>query len=336
MDHPEAPHPEQFARRAGQVGALTDPLRLLALSVLAQEPHHALMEEELGRRLHLTGDALTNGSTGALDVLAAHGLIDRRDGVASLTLDAWQHFRSIVAPRSATPEGLPRGVPIAPDEVDWSRYPAVIRRIAQQLGQRFRTTFSQHTVDRHIADSYDELASRSQVSRHLPMLTNRLATDRLSSIAAARGITLRPVPAILFVCQQNAGRSQLASAWAQHLAGDLIVVASAGTDPAPGVQPVVRAILEEAGLSAEQTPRPLTDDAVRCADVIVTMGCGDACPVMPGRRYFDWPVQDPAGQPRHVVETIFEDIKGRVDDLLCEMGLTQLGRSGPQGSDGNP
>lgn len=254
-------------------------------------------------------------------MLLEHDLITGHDDVVMLTVDSWQHFRAIITPRTLDQEGLPVGVPTI-RETDWSGYPTVVRRIAEQLAQRFRTTFSQNTVHRYVAESYDELTSRSQVSRHLPMLTNRLATERLSAVAAARGIGLRPVPSILFVCVHNAGRSQLAMAWAWELAGDLITVESAGSAPAEAVHPAVLDYLTETGLELpEMVPSMLTESLVRAADVIVTMGCGDACPVIPGRRYFDWDVTDPSGQPLEAIRGIAADIRTRVDGLLAELGI---------------
>lgn len=306
-------------RRASQLQALTEPVRLLALSFLAQEPDHALSKADLARVLHLAPAELDEHLTLLLD----SGLVVLVDGVVTLSVDSWQHFRAIIAPRSLGPGGLPQGVPMA-HEVDWAGYPTVVRRVAEQLAQRFSTTFSRNTVHRYVAESYDELSSRSRVSRHLPMLTNRLATERLSDVAAARGITLRPVPSILFVCVHNAGRSQMAMAWAQKLAGDLITVGSAGSAPAAAIHPAVLDYLTEAGLEVPlQPPRVLTEDLIRAGDVIVTMGCGDACPVIPGRRYFDWDVRDPGGQSLEVVQEIATDIRDRVDSLLADLGIRE-------------
>ncbi|QDO88144.1 ArsR family transcriptional regulator [Ornithinimicrobium ciconiae] len=311
---------EVLRRRAAQLQALTEPVRLLALSFLAQEPDHALSKSDLAAQLHLTPSDLEV----QLEVLVDSGLVALLDEVVTLTVDSWQHFRAIIAPKSTGPGGLPQGFPMA-RETDWSGYPAVVRRIADQLAQRFRTTFSRNTVHRYVAESYDELSSRSKVSRHIPMLTNRLATERLAGVAAARGIVLHPVPSILFVCVHNAGRSQMAMAWAEHLAGDLITVQSAGSTPAVVVHPTVLTYLGEAGLELPRHgPRVLTEDLVRTADIIVTMGCGDACPVIPGRRYFDWDVPDPGGQPLEAVREIAEEIRGRVDHLLAELGIGEV------------
>jgi arsenate reductase (thioredoxin) len=127
-------------------------------------------------------------------------------------------------------------------------------------------------------------------------------------------------PTVLFVCVHNAGRSQMAAGYLQHLAGDRIEVLSAGSAPASGVNPVaVRAMAEEGIDLARAEPKILTDAAVRSADVVVTMGCGDACPFYPGTRYEDWELDDPAGQGIEAVRPIRDDIRRRVEGLVAEL-----------------
>jgi arsenate reductase len=127
-------------------------------------------------------------------------------------------------------------------------------------------------------------------------------------------------PSVLFVCVHNAGRSQMAAAWLTHLAGDRVEVRSAGSNPGSEVNPAAVAAMAEAGidLSAE-TPKMLTVDAVREADVCITMGCGDTCPVFPGKRYLDWQLEDPAGQGVEAVRPIRDEIKALVEDLIAEI-----------------
>ncbi|MCA5924275.1 arsenate reductase ArsC [Curtobacterium oceanosedimentum] len=126
------------------------------------------------------------------------------------------------------------------------------------------------------------------------------------------------VPTVLFVCVHNAGRSQMAAGYLQHLAGDRVDVRSAGSEPADQLNPVVaQAMLEEGiDIRAEQ-PALLSTDAVRAADVVVTMGCGDACPVFPGKRYEDWELRDPAGLDLEAVRPIRDDVRARVEDLIA-------------------
>ncbi|MGD9482782.1 arsenate reductase ArsC [Streptomyces sp. TRM70308] len=127
-------------------------------------------------------------------------------------------------------------------------------------------------------------------------------------------------PSVLFVCVHNAGRSQMAAAWLTHLAGDRVEVRSAGSAPADEVNPAAVEAMREVGidLSAE-VPKVLTVDAVRASDVVITMGCGDTCPVFPGKRYLDWKLDDPAGQGVDAVRPIRDEIRTRVEDLITDI-----------------
>ena len=129
-------------------------------------------------------------------------------------------------------------------------------------------------------------------------------------------------PTVLFVCVHNAGRSQMAAGYLQHLAGDRIDVLSAGSQPADQVNPAAVAAMAEEGIDiARQVPKLLSDSAVRRADVVVTMGCGDECPFYPGKRYEDWVLEDPAGQGVDAVRPIRDEIRGRVEALIGELAL---------------
>ncbi|MCY0956758.1 arsenate reductase ArsC [Streptomyces sp. H27-H5] len=132
-----------------------------------------------------------------------------------------------------------------------------------------------------------------------------------------------PKPSVLFVCVHNAGRSQMAAAWLAHLAGDRAEVRSAGSAPAAGVNPAAVAAMSEVGIDiSAQAPKVLTVDAVRASDVVITMGCGDTCPVFPGTRYLDWKLDDPAGQGVEAVRPIRDEIKARVEALIAEITPT--------------
>ncbi|MGW4227369.1 arsenate reductase ArsC [Streptomyces bauhiniae] len=129
-------------------------------------------------------------------------------------------------------------------------------------------------------------------------------------------------PSVLFVCVHNAGRSQMAAAFLTHLAGDRVEVRSAGSAPADAVNPAVVQAMAEVGIDlSAQTPKVLTTDAVRASDVVITMGCGDACPVFPGKQYLDWTLDDPAGQGVAAVRPIRDEIERRVRALLAGLGL---------------
>ncbi|MCB0915804.1 MAG: arsenate reductase ArsC [Actinobacteria bacterium] len=127
-------------------------------------------------------------------------------------------------------------------------------------------------------------------------------------------------PSVLFVCVHNAGRSQMAAAWLTHLAGDRVEVRSAGSAPAETVNPaVVAAMLEEGIDISAEIPKVLTTDAVKESDVVITMGCGDVCPVFPGKRYEDWVLEDPAGQGVEAVRPIRDTIRTHIEELLSEL-----------------
>ena len=127
-------------------------------------------------------------------------------------------------------------------------------------------------------------------------------------------------PTVLFVCVHNAGRSQMAAGYLRHFAGDRVEVLSAGSEPKDQINPTAVEAMAEEGIDiANYTPKVLTTEAVRDSDVVITMGCGDACPIFPGKRYEDWELEDPAGQGIESVRVIRDDIKGRIQALLAEL-----------------
>jgi arsenate reductase (thioredoxin) len=133
-------------------------------------------------------------------------------------------------------------------------------------------------------------------------------------------VHLKDTPEVLFVCVHNAGRSQMAAALLDRAAGGRVLVRSAGSTPAKEIHGAVRAAMDEIGIDlSREFPKPLTDESVKAADVVITMGCGDACPVYPGKRYLDWELEDPAGKPIEVVRAIRDDLQGRVGRLLEEL-----------------
>ena len=133
-----------------------------------------------------------------------------------------------------------------------------------------------------------------------------------------------PKPSVLFVCVHNAGRSQMAAGWLNDLAGDAVEIWSAGSEPADRLNPVAVAAMREVGVDISgETPKLLTAESVARADVVVTMGCGDTCPYFPGKRYLDWELTDPAGQPIEVVRAVRDDIRARVEVLVGELLAAQ-------------
>ncbi len=136
----------------------------------------------------------------------------------------------------------------------------------------------------------------------------------------ALSMTTTDTPTVLFVCVHNAGRSQMAAGYLQHLAGDRVQVLSAGSAPKDQINPVAIEAMAEEGIDiAHNVPKVLTVEAVKESDVVITMGCGDACPIFPGKRYEDWELDDPAGQGIESVRPIRDDIKGRIQTLLAEI-----------------
>ena len=129
-------------------------------------------------------------------------------------------------------------------------------------------------------------------------------------------------PAVLFLCVHNAGRSQMAAGWLRHLAGTQVVVWSGGSEPASSINPSAIEAMAEVGIDIRaEFPKPWTDEIVRAADVVVTMGCGDACPLFPGKRYEDWALEDPAGQDVAAVRVIRDEIRGRVEALIASLDI---------------
>jgi len=195
-----------------------------------------------------------------------------------------------------------------------------IRHAANRLRAEFAPYFGVETIERFLSESLDEILSRARVRAFVPLFAERFARDRLWSLAKAEGRLAADRPVVLFLCVQNAGRSQMAAGWLEHLAGDRVKVLSGGSSPDGDVNPNAVAVMRERGIDiAGQFPKPWTDEIVRAADVVVTMGCGDACPVFPGKRYEDWSVADPAGADLEAVRAIRDDIERRVMALVAEL-----------------
>ena len=198
-----------------------------------------------------------------------------------------------------------------------------LRRLSGDLAERFHGIFAAETVERYVLESYTGLLRTSSVKAHLTIRTARFARERLTALAQAKGAFERPVPEVLFVCEQNAGRSQMAAVFTNALSGGAVHVRSAGSMPSSELNPTMVAVMTELGLSMDESfPKPLTDDVVQAADVVITMGCGDACPIYPGKRYVDWELVDPAGQPIEEVRRIRDQIKANVTEMLTGLGVT--------------
>jgi arsenate reductase len=198
----------------------------------------------------------------------------------------------------------------------------VLRAAADRLGTEFAGVFGAETIERFLHSSYDDFAGRMKVVTWLPLLSEKFARERLTALAKVEGRSDDHRPVVLFLCTHNAGRSQMALGFFRALAGDRAVAWSGGSEPGNAVNPAAVAAMAEVGIDiAGEFPKPWTDEVVRAADVVVTMGCGDACPVFPGKRYEDWTLSDPAGLDVDSVRPIRDDIKARVEFLLASLGV---------------
>jgi arsenate reductase (thioredoxin) len=193
-----------------------------------------------------------------------------------------------------------------------------LRTAAKVLQTEFAGTFSAETIELFLQTSYDQFADRARFAHFLPLMAERFARQRLTALARVEGKREAGVPIVLFLCVHNAGRSQMALGWFNQLAGDRAIAWSGGSEPGIEVNPSAIEAMGEVGINiAAEFPKPWTDEIVRAADVVVTMGCGDACPIFPGKRYEDWELADPAGRDLDDVRPIRDEIGRRVRELLA-------------------
>jgi arsenate reductase (thioredoxin) len=331
---PDAVTPELEVARA-----LADPLRWRIVALLAAEQLCvAHLTEELG-----VGQPLVSHH---LKVLRAAGLVttDRYrywtyyrlhpdalrllathlDGLTRTSADGSACRRAVdgqTPTASSSRPAIPRGGRLMPP--DRAAMDPVSRqtfaRSIEALHEEFRGIFSLETIERFVDESIDRMAG-ARVVDFIPLFVHRFSRQRLRALAQAEGAIIKEVPEVLFVCVHNAGRSQMAAALLDHHAKGQVHVRSAGSDPGDKINPAVLAAMDEWGIDlSREFPKPLTDEFVRAADVVITMGCGDACPIYPGKRYEDWELEDPAGQPVEVVRRIRDDIDARVQALLAEL-----------------
>ncbi|MGD9798310.1 MAG: arsenate reductase ArsC [Acidimicrobiia bacterium] len=197
-----------------------------------------------------------------------------------------------------------------------------LRSAAANLHREFEGIFGTETIELFLATSYDQFASNAKVVTFLPLFAERFARQRLKALAKVEGKSNDGLPTVLFLCVHNAGRSQMALGWFNHLAGGRAVAWSGGSEPGSEINPSAVAVMAEVGIDiAEEFPKPWTDEIVQAADVVVTMGCGDSCPLFPGKRYEDWELDDPAGQGVDAVRPIRDDIEQRVRGLLRSLDV---------------
>jgi arsenate reductase (thioredoxin) len=302
--------------------ALADPLRLRMLSLIATSPNGEACVGDIATVAEVTQPTVSHH----LKVLKDVGVLTSQHrgtwifySIAPQARRAVTTLLEAFAPAAVAAGELEHEMPGLMDA------DAVLERVARELTGRY-PTLSPDLVTHTVRESYAALARGAGVRAHLVVTAERFARQRLDDIVAAR----RPAgadhpPQVLFVCVANAGRSQLAAALLRHYAGDAVVVRSAGSAPADDVHAAVRYILADLADDSDGSayPKPLTDDAVRAADVIITMGCGDTCPILPGKRYEDWTVGDPALASPEGVLAIREDLENRLRALLADLQAGQ-------------
>ncbi|MGZ8705424.1 MAG: arsenate reductase ArsC [Aeromicrobium sp.] len=189
----------------------------------------------------------------------------------------------------------------------------------EQLASEFRGVFGIETIERFVSESIDRMQG-ARITDFLPLLVQRFSRERLRAFAQAENMITKEVPEVLFVCVHNSGRSQMAAGLLNKLAAGSVHVRTAGSDPVERINPAVVEVMAEVGVDlSEEFPKPLTDEFVKAADAVITMGCGDACPIYPGKRYEDWDLEDPEGKDLETVRRIRDDLTGRVEFLLGEV-----------------
>jgi arsenate reductase (thioredoxin) len=196
-----------------------------------------------------------------------------------------------------------------------------LRTAARVLRTEFTGTFSVETIERFLQTSYDQFADRAKFANFLPLMAERFARQRLTALARVEGKHKEDgVPIVLFLCVHNAGRSQMALGWFNHVARGQAIAWSGGSEPSTEINPSAIDAMREVGINiATEFPKPWTDEILRAADVVITMGCGDACPIFPGKRYEDWELDDPEGLDVEGVRPIRDEIGRRVQELLTTL-----------------
>ncbi|GAA2887484.1 metalloregulator ArsR/SmtB family transcription factor [Microbacterium esteraromaticum] len=302
---------------AATLKALSDPLRLRMLSAIASDPRGESCVCDLAELADVSQPTVSHH----LKVLKEVGVL------TSERRGTWVWYRINPSRRSAVTALLDSFAPATMTEpgegsdtegrAGHPDFDARISRLADELAAEV-PELAPDTVLSIVRESYTSLARTAKVTGALVPLTERFARQRLADLTRDRDAS---VPQVLFVCVANAGRSQLAAALVNQIAGGNVIARSAGSSPAEVIHPHVRSILAEieGEIAVDRFPKPLTDDAVRAADVVVTMGCGDVCPIIPGVRYEDWAVGDPALASREGVEAIRDDIEDRVRALVNEL-----------------
>ena len=309
--------PDAATAVAGALKSLADPLRLRMLSAIATDPRGESCVCDLAELAEVSQPTVSHH----LKVLKDTGIL------TSERRGTWVWYRITPARQRAVAALLNAFAPaaVSGESEQTEAHAEALRdmdtrvtRLAEELADEL-TDLNRDLVITIVRESYAGLVRSAKVTRHMIPLTERFARQRLADLTRDRAAG---TPQVLFVCVQNAGRSQLAAALLNQLSGGTVIARSAGSTPASDVRPHVRSLLTEIEGESESGsafPKPLTDDAVRAADVVITMGCGDVCPIIPGVRYEDWAVGDPALASPEGVAAIRDDIETRVRALLTTL-----------------
>jgi arsenate reductase (thioredoxin) len=203
-----------------------------------------------------------------------------------------------------------------------------IRQAAERLGEKYHGAVNRETIERFMNESLNQLTENARLPMWVPLLAERFAGERLRALIRLEAGPELGTPAVLFLCVHNAGRSQMAAGWMRQLAGGRIDVYSGGSEPADALNRGAVEAMAEVGIDiTSELPMPWADEVVRAADVVVTMGCGDACPLFPGKRYLDWELEDPSGKSLAEIRPIRDEIERRVRGLMSELGVALGGQA---------
>ena len=197
----------------------------------------------------------------------------------------------------------------------------IIEHSVSQLARKYAGKFDESEIRPIVKDSFASFAD-AKVRTFIPVFTTRYADDRLRAMAKVRGLITDTPPSVLFVCVHNAGRSQMAAGWLRHLSRGKIEVYSGGSLPGKDLNAAAVEAMREVGVDiANEFPKPFAVEIVQSADVVITMGCGDTCPIFPGKRYEDWALDDPAGLGVEAVRPIRDEIRRRVESLIQDLAV---------------
>ena len=197
-----------------------------------------------------------------------------------------------------------------------------LRAAAGRLQDEFGNQIGMDTIEKFLSSSYDHFAARAKIPNFVPLLAERFTRQQLQAIVRIEDNVGGGKPTVLFLCTHNAGRSQMALGFFTQLAGEQAAAWSGGSEPGTELNPSVVEAMAEVGIDITgEYPKPWTDEIVQAADVVITMGCGDTCPLFPGKRYEEWELPDPAGQSVEAVRPIRDNIEGRVRKLLADLNV---------------